>query len=150
MVMKNKIPALLVTNDAVQNDHALRPGARGARKLLVTTIFPTKEQEASDVRWSPPVGNAKCSVQSMHDTELAVFNQFAKQDRHFHKAGTKIYMVIQGRMVIEVDGQDYDLSAGDMIVVNPGAVHAVKPEGTEFLCRVVTVNCGGQADRFVH
>ena len=56
-------------------------------------------------------------------------------------------MVMEGEMVIEVDGKEYPLLAGDMIVVNPGATHQVKPEGTEFLCRVVTVNCGGDADK---
>ena len=146
--MQKKIPALVITKEAVQNDQALRPGARGARKLLVTTLLAQKEQQASDIKWSPPVGDAKCSVQSMQDTELAVFNHLAKQDRHFHKFGTKIYVVIEGKMVIEVDDQDYQLSAGDLIVVNPGAVHAVKPQ-TEFLCQVVTVNCRGQKDKFV-
>ena len=147
--MQKKIPALLITKSAVHSDPALRPGARGARKLLVTTLLAQKEQEASEIKWSPPVGDGKCPVQSMHDTELAVFNHLAKQDRKFHKLGTKIYMVMTGKMVIEVDDQDYELSAGDVIVVNPGAVHAVKPEGTEFLCRVVTVNCSGEKDRFV-
>ena len=104
--------------------------------------------EASDIDWSPPIGDDKCSVQLMHDTEIAVFNQRARQDRHFHKVGTEIYMVLQGKMVIEVEGKNYELSQGDMIVVNPGVVHAVKPEGTEFLCRVVTVNHPGTTDRF--
>jgi hypothetical protein len=36
-----------------------------------------------------------------------------------------------------------------MIVVNPPAVHEVKRQGMRFLCRVVTVNCGGPADKHV-
>ena len=147
--MTTKALAIIVTNDASLRDPALQAGTRGARKLLVTEIFEHKEQLASDIVWAPPSENAKCSVQLMPDTEVAVFNQFANQDRHYHREGTEIYIVVQGTMVIEVAGQDHKLSAGDMIVVNPDTVHAVKPEGTEFLCRVVTVNCGGEKDKFL-
>ena len=59
-----------------------------------------------------------------------------------------MYMVLEGGMTIEVEGKDYMLLAGDMIVVNPGAVHQVKPEGTKFLCRVVTPNCVGSSDKY--
>jgi quercetin dioxygenase-like cupin family protein len=85
----------------------------------------------------------------MKDTEVAVFSQRALQDRHYHRLGTEMYMVLEGRMEIEVAGKNYVLFPGDMIVVNPNAVHQVKPEGTEFICRVVTVNCGGAPDKYV-
>jgi mannose-6-phosphate isomerase-like protein (cupin superfamily) len=141
------LPALYIKLDALRDDPALQPGRRGARKLLVTELYGAKEEEASDAVWSPPRGAAKCPVQVMPDTELAVFTHLASQDRHWHEQGTEIYMVIEGEMIIEVEGVDYPLSAGDMIVVNPGAKHQVRPQGTEFLCRVVTVNCGGAADK---
>jgi quercetin dioxygenase-like cupin family protein len=51
-------------------------------------------------------------------------------------------------MTIEVDDKDYLLGPGDMIVVNPGAPHEVKRDGSSFLCRVVTLNCRGASDRF--
>jgi quercetin dioxygenase-like cupin family protein len=143
-----KPSALVVRLEAVKRDGALRPEGRGARKILVTEIYPAKEMETTEVLWNPPVGEEKCSVQVTTDTEVAVFTQTARQDRHYHKTGTEIYMVLEGTMVIEVEGEDYTLSAGDMIVVQPGATHEVKPEGTEFLCRVVTANCGGAADKY--
>lgn len=141
-------PALLVTKDAVKSDFALAAGARGARKLLVTEIFATKECEATEVEWQPPKNGGKCPVQTMPDTEVAVFNQHASQDRHKHKEGTEIYMVLEGTMIIDVEGTDHELSAGDAIVVNPHACHEVKPNNTEFLCRVVTVRCRGASDKF--
>jgi mannose-6-phosphate isomerase-like protein (cupin superfamily) len=98
----------------------------------------------------------KCPVQKISNykdettgIEIAVFNQFARQDRHYHNIGTEIYMVMEGHMIIEVKGVSYRIEAGDMIVVNPLAVHEVKPSGTEFLCRVVTVNCKGDKDKYV-
>lgn len=143
----SKPSALLVTLDAVRRDPALAPSGRGARKILVTEIRRESEADATDVTWQPPAPGSPCPVQIMPDTEVAVFNQHASQDRHRHLAGTEIYMVLEGRMTIEVEGHDYALSPGDMIVVNSGATHQVKPEGTQFLCRVVTTNCGGAADK---
>ena len=88
-----------------------------------------------------------CAVLETRDTEVAVFNQTARQDRPRHQHGTEIYSVIEGAMLIEVEGVDYRLEAGDMIVIRPGACHAVKPEGSRFLCCVVAANCRGKADR---
>jgi mannose-6-phosphate isomerase-like protein (cupin superfamily) len=143
------VPALFVSLDAVRSDPALAPGARGARKLLVTEVYRQKERPAIQPIWEPPQGEDLCPVLQTKDTEVAVFNERAAQDRHFHRIGTEIYMVLEGTMLIEVENQPYWLGAGDMIVINPGVCHEVKPEGTQFLCRVVTVDCGGTADKFL-
>ena len=143
----NKPPALLVTLDAVKRDPALAASGRGARKLLVTGMRRDSETDATGVAWQPPASGERCPVQATRDTEVAIFNQHASQDRHRHRAATEIYMVLEGRMTIEVEGCDYLLGAGDMIVVNPGATHLVKPGGAQFLCRVVTANCGGALDK---
>ncbi len=145
----SEVSALLVYKDSVKNDLALQLGGRGARKLLVTKLFEEKERKASQVDWLPPTEGEKCAVQVMPNAEVAVFNQYAAQDRHFHKNATEIYMVLDGKMVIEVEGDNYFLSSGDMIVVNPNAVHEVKPKGTDFLCRVVTLDCGGSQDKYI-
>lgn len=139
---------LLVTLESVKRDAALAPGGRGARKILVTDLYPARESEAEQVEWNPPTGAEKCPVQVTSNVEVAVFTHDATQDRHLHKTGTEIYTVLEGEMWIEVEGEDYRLLAGDMIVVNPGAAHEVKPHGTEFLCRVVTANCGGRSDKY--
>lgn len=135
--------------ESAKADPALRPGGRGARKILVTEIYPGEEEAAVDSTWGAPDGSNKCQVQVMRDAEVAIFTERAAQDRHYHKLGTEIYMVLEGRMIIEVEGADYCLAAGDMIVVNPDAVHQVKPDRAEFVCRVVTVNCGGAADKYL-
>ena len=61
--------------------------------------------------------------------------------------GTEIYLLLHGRMSIEVEGTEYRMKTGDMIVVNPGSFHEVKRQG-EFLCRVVTANSGGPQDKY--
>lgn len=143
---ENKITALIIRKQAIKRDSVLITGGRGARKILVTELQNDNERLADCVEWSPPENAKKCPVQVMSDTEVAVFNQEAIQELHYHRNGTEMYTVLEGEMVIEVDGQDYKLNTGDMIVVNPNSVHEVKRE-TEFLCQTVTVNCGGEKDK---
>ena len=135
-------PALFVTLDETKRDSAL--SSRGDRKLLVTEVYAGKEVEATEVRWR---SGDPCPVQLMKDTESAVFTQVAKQTQHYHKIGTEIYLLLEDKMIIEVEGSEYPLDPGDMIVVNPGARHMVNRNG-KFLCRVITVNCGGPNDRY--
>ena len=149
---KEKAKVLYITKEALKRDPALQPGNRGARKLFVTELF-KNEIEATRCVWEPPKSipkdSEKCPVQLMPDTEIAVFTQMADQDRHSHKSGTEIYIVMEGEMVIEADGNNYKLKSGDMIVVTPGVPHEVKTNGTEFMCRVVTINCEGEKDKFM-
>lgn len=139
--------ALLITLAAVKQDTALQAGNRGAGKILVTGLYPETEDEATEIVWLP--GSAKRQVQLTPDIEVAIFTQHAAQDRHHHKLGTEFYSVIEGEMIIEIEGRPYTLAAGDMIVVHPGTVHQVKPAGSEFICRVISANCGGIADKHI-
>ena len=50
-----ELPCLLLTKQAVATDPALQPGARGARKHVVTALFEKKESVATDATWLPPV-----------------------------------------------------------------------------------------------
>lgn len=117
---------------------------RGDTKLLVTEVYSGKEIEATEDIWRPAT---PCPVMLMKDTESAVFTQVAKQTRHRHKIGTEIYVLLEGPMRMEVEGTEYAMKQGDMIVVPPGAFHVVRREG-KFLCRVITVNSGGSKDRY--
>jgi mannose-6-phosphate isomerase-like protein (cupin superfamily) len=141
------IPALIVTLRASKQDAALQPPNRGDRKILVTDLYRDKEEVATEVVWQPKGPPGKCPVLPMPDTEFAVFTQQCKQTRHCHMIGTEIYTVIEGTMNIEVEGAFHHLAAGDVMVVTPGAFHEVKRD-TEFFSHVLTVNCGGQKDRY--
>ena len=141
--------ALLVKLSSIKNDAALGKGQRGDRKILVTQVCEEKEEIARYIEWEAPTKpGQKCPVQKMENTEMAVFTHEAKQDRHYHKLGTEIYDVIEGQMNIEVEGANYLLGPGDTIVVNPNSCHEVKPAGTRFVCRVLTVSCSGTSDKY--
>ena len=143
-----KNPALLISLDSVKRDPALRAEGRGERKILVTELYPGSEVESTSAVWEAVNTSASTPVQVMADVEMAFFTHRAIQSRHFHKIGTEMYTVLEGSMIIEVEGSEYTLRAGDTIVVNPGAVHEILPQGNEFLCKVVTVNCGGTHDKY--
>ena len=124
--MNNK--CLHIPLDQIKQDPALSPGKRGARKLIVTDIFKDKEQEAISDIWSPPPPGQDCPVLRMSNAEMAVFNQEADQDKHYHKEGTEIYMAIEDPVVIEVEGKIYRLLQGDTIVVHPFSVHEIRKQ----------------------
>jgi len=142
-----KTNCLLVNMDSFKNDPNLKVGSRGDRKLLVTTVFKNESLIDTEDIWHPSIEKPN-PVQKMVDTEVAIFNHYAEQDRHYHKIGTEMYMLLEGEMSIEVEEKVYNLLPGDMIVVNPESFHKVL-SGTEFLCRVVTVNCHGSADKYM-
>ena len=113
---------------------------------MVTEIRSDTEEEAREVVWSHTSVSGKCPVQVTKGVESATFTQLAKQTRHCHEIGTEIYLLLQGKMTIEVEGIEYHMTEGDMIVVNPGSFHEVRRE-EDFLCRVVTANAGGPQDK---
>ena len=143
------LPCLLITKQAAAADPALQPGARGARKHVVTSLFEKKERVAMEAAWLPPAEGEKCPVIVAPAWEMATFTEVTAQDRHFHRQGTEIYMVLSGIMTINVAGDVFTLSEGDTIVVNPGAVHEVLRDERSFLARVIAVDCGGADDKFV-
>lgn len=42
---------------------------------------------------------------------------------HLHEENTEIYFMIQGKMLLNVEGEAICLHEGDMVIVNPGACH---------------------------
>jgi quercetin dioxygenase-like cupin family protein len=136
-------PALLIKLEAVQ----AAVEKDGERKILVTKMYP-REIPATEIAWSHQASSGKRPVLLTTDTESGVFTQAAKQTRHFHGVGTELYMVLEGTMTIEVEGDTFTLSSGDAIVVLPGACHYVQRDKSSFLCRTITVNCGGESDKY--
>ena len=79
----------------------------------------------------------------MMDTESAVFTPLAKQNRHYHKVATEIYLLLGGVMTVESESVDYRFAPSNMIVVNPRTCHHAKQHGA-FLCCVITVDYMGK------
>jgi len=143
--MNHHIP-LFVSLDAVKNDPALQNGSRGARKIGVTSLYQGKEIPFESTVWNGK--NEGSPVISFDDTEYAVFTEVTVQDRHYHKEGVEFYTVLSGEFHIEVMSEIFTLSVGDTIVVPAGVVHEVH-RSTKFIAQVITVHCGGVADKYI-
>ena len=139
---------LLVRLAQIKKDPALQPSARGARKLAVTQIYDRIETPAGNPGWEPPDNGSPCPVLPLPAAEVAVFNQGAAQQRHYHKQASEIYVVVEGTMAIEIDETTHSLKAGDSVIVAPGVPHEVKKQGLKFICYVIGANCGGPGDKY--
>lgn len=140
--------SLLVKMARIKADPAMQPEARGARKLAVTQVYPRVETQATDPCWAPPDGGRPCPVLQLAGAEIAVFNQNARQTRHYHKLATEIYVVIEGAMAIEIDGEIHRMQPGDAAIIAPGVPHEIKKEGLKFTSYVIGAHCGGPDDKY--
>lgn len=142
----NEPPVFIIPIQSVEEDGQLTEEGAGARRFLVTEIWDSIEESATECRWQAPGEGEKNRVLQTANIEIGVFTQCAPQDRHSHKLGTEIYTVLDGEMNIEVDEKEHMLQRGDTIVVRPGVIHEIikkKP----FLCQVVIANCHGKIDK---
>lgn len=144
--LSENVPAFIVGMNAIRRDMQLKEGC-GYRKLAVTEIYEDKEVQTDKIVWSAPNGEEICEVLGTTNLEISVFSEIAPQDQHFHKLGTEIYCILQGKMEVVVAGKPFKLQRDDMIVVNPGTTHEVMRTG-KFLCRVITANCHGASDKY--
>ena len=140
--------SLIVRMAKVESDRALQAGARGARKLAVTHMYAPDEIPVRDSEWQPPAADQPCPVLTLPATEMAVFNEHARQERHYHLRATEIYVVMAGTMDIEIEGTTHRLAAGDSAIVVPGAAHEVKKQGLKFTSYVISADCGGPGDKY--
>lgn len=56
--------------------------------------------------------------------------------RHYHARSEEIYLILEGRGELEVDGDRRVVAAGDAILIPPGAWHELRAggEGVRLLC----------------
>ena len=48
--------------------------------------------------------------------------------RHFHREAEELYFLIEGRGVMEVDGEERAVEEGDAILIPPGAWHQLRAD----------------------
>lgn len=93
---------------------------------------PFTTKDGSSIRSLLDLSNAPVRNQSLAEASLAAG---AEIERHYHRLSEEFYYVTDGHGVMEVDGVEREVSAGDAILIPPGAwhrIHAVEP--LRFLC----------------
>ena len=55
--------------------------------------------------------------------------QGSRQSLHSHPDSEQVYVIVAGRGRMMVDGQEQDVGAGTMVLIPPGAQHAIHNPG---------------------
>ena len=63
---------------------------------------------------------------------------------HCHSDSTEIHMIVEGSAMMIVDGEEFEISAPDIIVCEPGEFHSIRRRGSEpfHLLAIVSPNHG--------
>jgi mannose-6-phosphate isomerase-like protein (cupin superfamily) len=93
--------------------------------------FTTKDGSTIRVLLDAEAGGA--TNQSLAEATL---DEGRETERHYHARTEEIYVVLDGRGEIEVDGARRDVGPGDAILIPPGARHQIRAVGgpIRFLC----------------
>jgi mannose-6-phosphate isomerase-like protein (cupin superfamily) len=144
------LPAVLLRFreiEVARRDPKANLGNRGDQKVVITYRY-TGDENLSDVIWTALAPNGKRHYEVATGVEFALFDERAKQSRHYHRRATEVYTVLEGEMSIEVAGVEYTLTVGESIIVNPWSAHEVK-KTAHFLAQVMTANCPGLNDKHI-
>lgn len=64
--------------------------------------------------------------------EAVVYNE---TKLHFHKTSEEIYYVLEGKGVMEIEGEKKEVSGGDIVVIHPEEKHRISTtKKVRFLC----------------
>ena len=102
------------------------------RHIDQVPAFTTKD--GSEIRELLAHRNSCIAKQSLAEARLAPGQQTT---RHYHIKTEEIYYILSGRGLMDLDGQQREVAAGDAIAIPPGAVHTITNIGQEqlkFLC----------------
>ncbi len=100
------------------------------RKYGEQVPFTTKD--GSTIRSLLDVSNAPVEKQSLAEATLVAG---AATERHYHKASEEFYYVLEGCGLMEIDGEEREVGAGDAILIPAGAWHQITAaEAMRFLC----------------
>jgi mannose-6-phosphate isomerase-like protein (cupin superfamily) len=100
------------------------------RKHAQQIPFTTKD--GSTIRSLLDLSNAPVLNQSLAEATLPVGTE---TERHYHRLSEEIYYLIEGTGIMEIDGDESEISVGDAILIPAGAWHQIRAiEPLRFLC----------------
>jgi len=106
------------------------PAMMTINQLSEQAPFTTKD--GSTIRSILDLTNAPVEKQSLAEASLPVG---AKTDRHYHKLSEEFYFLLEGRGVMEINGEIRAVGPGDAILIPAGAWHQIEAtEPLRFLC----------------
>jgi mannose-6-phosphate isomerase-like protein (cupin superfamily) len=118
---------MLAANAKPQDDAA---PAMTINPLSLQKPFTTKD--GSTIRSILDRTNAPVEMQSLAEASLP---KGCATERHHHKLSEEFYFILEGRGVMEIDGEAREVTAGDAILIPRHAWHQITArEPLRFLC----------------
>ena len=93
---------------------------------------PFTTKDGSTIRSLLDLSNAPVAHQSLAEAALPAG---ACTDRHYHRLSEEFYYLLDGRGLMEIDGEQREVGPGDAILIPAGAWHQIRAiEPLRFLC----------------
>jgi len=100
------------------------------RKYSEQEPFTTKD--GSTIRSLLDLSNAPVQKQSLAEATLPAGGE---TERHYHKLSEELYYLLEGKGLMEIEGEEREVRPGDAILIPSGAWHQIKAtESLRFLC----------------
>ncbi|MDQ8189230.1 cupin domain-containing protein [Roseibacillus persicicus] len=100
------------------------------RKISEQAPFTTKD--GSTIRSILDLSNAPVKMQSLAEATVPAGGA---TDRHYHKLSEEFYFLLEGKALMEIDGEESEVVPGDAILIPAGVWHQITGiEETRFLC----------------
>ena len=100
------------------------------RKYSEQEPFTTKD--GSTIRSLLDLSNAPVQKQSLAEATLPAGGE---TERHYHKLSEELYYLLEGKGLMEIEGEEREVGPGDAILIPSGAWHQIKAtESLRVLC----------------
>ena len=94
--------------------------------------IPFTTKDGSSIRSLLDRANAPVSNQSLAEATLVIG---AETQRHFHKLSEEFYYLLEGRGMMEINGEVTEVGPGDAVLIPAGAWHQIRAlDPLRFLC----------------
>ena len=93
---------------------------------------PFTTKDGSTIRSLLDLSNAPVSMQSLAEATLPAGGS---TERHYHRRSEEFYYLLEGRGLMEIDGEEREVTSGDAVLIPAGAWHQIRAiDPLRFLC----------------
>lgn len=93
---------------------------------------PFTTRDGSTIRSLLDLSNAPVARQSLAEATIPAGGA---TERHYHRLSEEFYYLLEGRGLMEIDGDEREVAPGDAILIPAGAWHTIRAlEPLRFLC----------------
>ena len=156
---RNNVSHLIIRYKDAIDDQVLKIQENRGRKFLLCKLNKQKETHIKKgmdasfpdfVIWKSDLdGKLPILEVGTGGTEVTLFTEKTKQDRHKHLLATEMYTILEGSMRIKINGKEIKLKRHDEAIILPGTVQEILPKGSSFVTRGRTINCHGEDDKYI-